>query len=958
MRGKLALRSLLIGLGAFAALRLLALYFSAQRGVAAEPDARIFAGFALTAVVLIAVAVVLQVRQMLVELGEAARTSDRKFRDLLSDVDAIVWDAEPATFRFRFVSRRASEILGYPVEQWLDEPDFWVRRLHPDDRDRVLAARRKLAVTGGDHRLEYRMTAADGRVVWIRDDARMVLGEKGPVQLRGLMVDITEIKQAQQALQKSEATNRALLGAIPDLMMRIRGDGTCVDCKPSRDLPLGTAQAPVVGRNIAAILPPEAAAEMASLIRRVIETREPQLCELRLPVDGILRDIENRIVASGEDEVLVLARDITARKRADEALRAAEAELRRVLGSISDCIWTAEVEPDGSARYLYISPVVEKITGRPPAYFLEPENWCGQAHPEDRERLREFLRQVAAGRAPGPQIEYRVVWPDGTIRWVRGAATASPLDGRRVRLDGIDADITAHKLADEALRQTSQALQAVIQASPLAIFSLDLEARITSWNPAAVRIFGWTEEEALGRPISTLLHQPPAVFRSRIERGKRGEMMNGVEVTQRRKDGSFVNLTIWTALLRDAAGAPSGFITVAADISERRRLEEQLRQAQKMEAIGRLAGGVAHDFNNLLTVMSGYGHMLLDDLEGEAAAPLRVNVQEILRAVERASSLTNQLLAFSRRQIARPKPVDLRMLVANMDRMLRRVIGEHIELVAELSPVWTVRADPGQIEQVLMNLIVNARDAMPRGGRITVRTENLEADRKSSRVLGIKPGRYVKLSVIDTGQGMDEETKAHLFEPFFTTKKQGKGTGLGMSLVYGIVKQSGGEIRIASELGKGTTVAIYLNAVKGGVLAKPDSLETPQTERGSETVLLVEDEDEVRRLVVDLLSQRGYTVLEASHPDAAVQICREHAEEIHLLLTDVVMPGMNGRELAERLAWVRPHMKVIYMSGYTDDAKIGNGLETLLLKKPFTPAALARKIRQVLDHAAEVEPAP
>ncbi len=940
-------------------LRLLA-WFSEQRGFGTDPDARVFAVFALTAVGLIVVALVLQIRQMLFELGEAARKSDRKFRDLLGDVDAIVWDADPATFQFRFVSERAPEILGYPVEQWLQEPDFWSRHLHPDDREWVLAVCRKVAETGGDHRLEYRMVAADGRVVWIRDNARMVLGGKGPSQLRGLMVDITEIKQAQQALQKSEATNRALLGAVPDLMLRIRGDGTYVNCKPSRDLPFGGGQAPVVGRNIREVLPPDVAAETTALIRRALETGEPQLYEFPMSVDGAERDLEHRVVASGDDEVLVLVRDITARKCAEEAVRAAEAELRRVLSSVSDCIWTAEVDSGGRARYLYISPVIEKISGRPPDYFADPAHWCGQAHPEDRQRLRDFLLQVAAGQTAGAQIEYRAVWPDGSIRWVHSAVTASRLDDRRVRLDGIDADITAHKLADEALRQASEALEAVIQASPLAIFALDLEARVKSWNPAAERIFGWTVEEVIDRRMPMLLEQDPEIFRARIERGKRGEMMNGLEVTQRRKDGSSVELAIWTALLRDEAGAPSGFMTVAADISQRRHLEEQLRQSQKMEAIGRLAGGVAHDFNNLLTVITGYGCMLLDDLAGDAAGPLRVNVEEILRAVERASALTNQLLAFSRRQIARPKPIDLTVLVANMDRMLRRVIGEHIELAAELSPVlWAVRADPGQIEQVLMNLIVNARDAMPVGGRITVRTENVETEREFSRVhIGAKPGRYVRLSVTDTGHGMDDETKARLFEPFFTTKEKGKGTGLGMSLVYGIIKQSGGEIEISSEPGKGTVIAIYLPGTGEVVPQVSESPEAPEAERGSETVLLVEDEDDVRRLVVDLLSQRGYTVIEASHPADAVQFCQEHPEEIHLLLTDVVMPGMNGRELAERLAWVRPSMKVVYMSGYTDDAKIGNGLETLLLKKPFTPSALARKIRQVLDHAVEAEPAP
>jgi two-component system cell cycle sensor histidine kinase/response regulator CckA len=949
---------LLIGVSAFVVLRLLA-WFSERGGFGTQPDARIFTALALTAVGLMVVALALQIRQMLFELREAARTSDRKFRDLLRDVDAVVWDADPLTLQFRFVSERAEEILGYPVKQWLEEPDFWARHLHPDDREWVLAACRRAAETGGDIKLEYRMIAAGGRVVWIRDNARMALPAKPRGQLRGLMVDITEIKQAQQALQKSETTNRALLNAIPDLMLRIRGDGTYLACKPSRDLPFGSGPLPAAGRNVSDVLPPDAARHKLVLIQQALKTGQTQVHEFRLAVNGAERDLEARIVPSGDNEVLVLVRDITARKRADEALRAAEAELRRVLSSVSDCIWTAEAAADGDVRFLFVSPVIEKISGRPPTYYAGLGEWCAQAHPEDRERLDRFVRQMAVGRDGSSQIEYRVIWPDGSVHWVRSTVTASRVDEMRVRLDGVDADITAHKLADEARRQAAEALEAVIQASPLAIFALDLEARVKSWNPAAERIFGWTAEEVLDRRMPLLREPDPEVFRARIERGKRGEMMNGLEVTQPRKDGTPVDLAIWTALLRDESGAPSGFMTVAADISERKQLEAQLRQSQKMEAIGRLAGGVAHDFNNLLTVITGYGYMLLDEIDGAGGEALRANVSEILRAVDRASALTNQLLAFSRRQVARPKPVDLTALVANMDRMLRRLIGEHIELVVEPGPgLGAVRADPGQIEQVLMNLIVNARDAMPGGGRITVRTEKVESAREFARLrLNPAPGRYVKLSISDTGHGMDETTKARIFEPFFTTKEQGKGTGLGMSLVYGIVKQGGGEIEVTSEAGKGTTVSIYLPGTAEAV-PKPAAPPLPAgNECGTETVLLVEDEEEVRRLVVDLLLHRGYTVLEAAHPADALRICQEYPREIHLLLTDVVMPEMNGRELAERLAWVRPDMKVVYMSGYTHDAKIGNGLEALLLKKPFTPAALAQKLRQVLDHASDTEPA-
>jgi nitrogen-specific signal transduction histidine kinase/ActR/RegA family two-component response regulator len=404
--------------------------------------------------------------------------------------------------------------------------------------------------------------------------------------------------------------------------------------------------------------------------------------------------------------------------------------------------------------------------------------------------------------------------------------------------------------------------------------------------------------------------------------------------------------------LRDSASAASGFLTMAADLTERKSLERQLQQAQKMEAVGRLAGGVAHDFNNLLTVITGYGYMLLEDLANQPVP--RGNVEQILRAVDRASALTNQLLAFSRRQVSPPKTIDVNELVLNMDKMLRRVIGEDIELVTALSPdAGKINADPGQIEQVIMNLVVNSRDAMPEGGRITIETANATLDEEYARIhLTARPGEYVMLSVIDTGEGMDEETRAHIFEPFFTTKEPGKGTGLGLAQVYGIVKQSDGEITVESAPSQGTRVQIYLPRISGTVSADEEERGEADRAEGTETVLLVEDEDDVRRLVCEVLEQHGYTVLSAAEPQEAIEICRTYRRQIDLLLTDMVMPQMGGRELADRTGWIRPDMRVLFMSGYTDDAMLGVAVSepgVAFLKKPFTPAVLTRKIREVLE---------
>ncbi len=386
--------------------------------------------------------------------------------------------------------------------------------------------------------------------------------------------------------------------------------------------------------------------------------------------------------------------------------------------------------------------------------------------------------------------------------------------------------------------------------------------------------------------------------------------------------------------------------------AQRNRLELQLRQAQKMEAIGQLTGGIAHDFNNLLTIINGYSEMLLQTLP--AGDPQRDNAAQIREAGERAVALTRQLLAFSRRQMLEPRVLDLNAVVTNTERMLTRTIGEDVNLAAILTPgLGRVKADPGQIEQVIMNLAVNARDAMPHGGRLTIETANVELDENFVRTHAVvKPGRYVMLAVSDTGCGMDAETQKRIFEPFFTTKERGKGTGLGLATVYGIVKQSGGSIWVYSEVGQGTTFKVYLPRVE----EQPDTV-LPSAVRtaslkGTETILLVEDDAPLRKLTQAILKKGGYTVLSAGHSNEAFRVCAEHSGPIHLLLSDVVMPGMSGHELAGRMASAHPDMKVLYLSGYTDDTVVRHGVldrSMAFLQKPFTALGLLSKVREVLD---------
>jgi len=512
-----------------------------------------------------------------------------------------------------------------------------------------------------------------------------------------------------------------------------------------------------------------------------------------------------------------------------------------------------------------------------------------------------------------------------------------------------------HERAERALRDANEHLAAVIQSSPLAIYTLDPTSTVRTWNRAAEALYGWQAEEVIGRPLPTVAQDMEDHLRMR-DRALRGEAVRGVEVTRRRKDGASINISLSVAPLHDAAGRVTGILSIAADLTEMRQLEVQYRQAQKMEAVGRLAGGIAHDFNNLLTAIIGTTSLVLEDMGLESRA--RLDIQEIEKAAKRAAGLTRQLLIFSRQQVLEPRALDLNALVGNLEKMLHRLIGADIELrTKQAAALGAVRADPGQLEQAIVNLVVNARDAMPQGGRLTIETADVELDR--SYVAGhvpTQPGPYVLLAISDTGVGMDDATKARLFEPFFTTKEPGRGTGLGLATVYGIVKQSGGYIWAYSELGHGTTFKIYLPRVAETPVPPESTTGTPIPVRGSETVLVVEDQEEVRQLTKRVLEARGYAVLAARNGAEALEIVARHPTRIHLMITDVVMPGMNGRELAELACAKRSDLKVLYVSGYTGEAVLQHRLlepGVAFLQKPFTPDALARKTREVLDNGRQ-----
>jgi len=506
------------------------------------------------------------------------------------------------------------------------------------------------------------------------------------------------------------------------------------------------------------------------------------------------------------------------------------------------------------------------------------------------------------------------------------------------------------KRNEQALRRSEARYRSLVQSSVYGIYRSSLEGRFLDVNPALITMLGYAspEEVLLLDPENDVFAQPEEHERL-IDEFRRTGRLDGFEVKWKRKDGGAITVRISGRAVSSADEPADVLEAIAEDVTDRRALEDQFRQAQKMEAVGRLAGGVAHDFNNLLMVISGYAEVILGQMD--PASPLHEKGRAIQLAADRATTLTRQLLAFSRKQLLELKVVDVNAIVQDMERLLRPLIGENIELVTNLTPEAAhTRADAGQLEQVIMNLVVNAKDAMPGGGKLTLRTDNIVLDENHRRGQQfIRPGNYVTLLVSDTGMGMDRETQSRIFEPFFTTKEKGKGTGLGLSTVYGIVKQTGGYVVVQSELGRGTTFHIYLPLVEGA--AEKHSVAVPEAVGGTETILLVEDEESVRQLVRDTLLAKGYQVLEAENGEAGLAAAARHQGKIDLVITDVVMPGMGGREMVKQLIEAHPGTRVLYLSGYTEDAIISDGsIEkgTAFLQKPFTLQSLSRKVREVL----------
>jgi PAS domain S-box-containing protein len=749
------------------------------------------------------------------------------YLDLLEDLDAIFWEADPQTQRFTSVSQKAEALLGYPRSAWTSNPTFWTDILHPDDRQRVLNTRARAIKGCEDYRFDYRVLTAEGHTRWIRDTVQMRCERGQPKRIYGVMIDVTATLEPQQR----ESYYRAIIEHSADAIALLDGDGT---------------------------------------VR-------------------------------------------------------------------------------------FVSGAVERLSGFSPNELIGMDP-LSRIHPDDLAHVSKALQNCRRHAGDRVSIEYRALHRNGSWQH-REVIAVNRLDDPSIRAIIVNyRDITDRKRSEEALVESQDAFTATFQEAPIGIGHTSLEGRWLRVNRRLCDLLGYGPEELTTMNFKAITHPEDVgqdtealtqLLAGTIQKYER-------EKRYRHRDGHFVSAKLTAVLHRDSTGAPKYFIAIIEDVADRVRLEGQLRQSQKMESVGRLAGGIAHDFNNLLTVILCNAEMLqpsktAEDLDGA------MEVEQILQAGARAAALTRQLLAFSRKQVLELTVLDINALVEEMSEMLRRLIGEHIEFHCCLAPnLVSVVADRSQIEQVVMNLVVNARDALPEGGVITLQTKNVILDELSAQQHpDAPPGAYATISVADTGIGMDAQTKDRVFEPFFTTKEKGEGTGLGLSTVYGIVKQSDGYLSVDSELGHGSTFKISLpkSRLAAGEANSPALEPLLSADRG-ETILLVEDEDSVRHLVRTVLIRRGYCVFDASNAADAFRLADAAPQAIDLLIADVVMPGASGPTVFEQLSGNHPLMKVIFISGYPENMLGARGRQArsaAYLQKPFSAVALVRKVREVLD---------
>ncbi len=864
----------------------------------------------------------------------------------------------------RLVEQLVREMLRPPTaEAGAPAPESAAAR----ERDRLAAELRRLTEA-----LEQRDTLA-GELQQLTESLRQRDALAGEVQrltdlleqkdgqLREIRAKVHEgvlqTRQYAQSLQEANRRLQALVTEAPVGILMVDLEGKILFSNPSAERIFGLAEAEVTGRQFPPILghQPQSIDEE---LRAAASGRPVHDLEIRLErkdASSVFVSLSTSNVQDNEGKLsgflLVLA-DITQRKRAEEEL----VRLRKAVENTGEAIFLTE--PDGLISW--INPAFTEIYGYTAA---EVVGHCtprilrsGTLGSEDYRKFWERIlrKEVVTAEVVNKTRDGRLVTVEGSVNPVLDES------GRILGFLAIQRDVSDRKGTEAALHESEELYRTLVETSPDGIVLAALDGTVRLCNQRAVAMAGYASAtELIGlNAFNFVAEEERDRARKKAHSLLESREFRNREHTLLRKDGSRFPAELSVSLYLDTHGQPKGIVGMMRDLTSRRQLEAQLLQAQKMEAIGKLAGGVAHDFNNLLTAIIGYSDLLLSD--SAVTHSMRQDIQAIKKVGEKASGLVRQLLAFSRRQVMQPKVMSLNTTIADMSRMLQRLIGENVELVTLLDPaLGYIKADPVQMEQVLLNLAVNSREAMPSGGRLTIETSNLEIkDSIGAAGSTFPPGEYVLLTVRDTGSGMDQETVAHAFEPFFSTKDAGRGSGLGLSTVYGIVNQSGGSISVESQTGKGTTFKIFLPRVEPGPALQEPARTEKKSLQGNETILVAEDEEGVRRVVQSFLEGKGYKVLEARDGLEAIETYEKHQGPIHLLVTDLVMPRMGGLELGQRLMRANPGLRVLYMSGYSDQAVASQGkLEpgTMFLQKPFSTDALAQSVRQLLDYPTTSE---
>lgn len=761
---------------------------------------------------------------------------------------------------------------------------------------------------------------------------------------------------------QARTTLQAIVESVPIGVLVVDGHGTITFSNPEAGRQFGYSAAELLGSSIELLIPERMRAHHAadrSMYHRHVSHRDMgagrHLTGLRkdgteFPVEVGLTPFES---GSGP-MVMASTIDITVRKEAEMVAMEHDQRFRQVAESIREVFYLMDAE---LTETIYINPAYETVWGRTcESLYREPRSFIDSvSSPTDRSRLAASIAKVKRGIDPG-ELQFEVVRPDGEVRRVTTHATPMVNDqGEVYRVAGVSLDVTDRERALEAAAASERRLTKLFDTVNLIVLALDSRGYVEYVNPYFTRLTGYAAEEVVGCEWFETFLPPDSRNETRtlfdqLLAGAAPPHNHNPIVT---KTGDQRIISWHNSVERGVDGGTTGTLSIGEDITNTLRLERQFQQAQKMEAVGRLAGGIAHDFNNVLTAISGYGQLVLDTLDD--ADDRREDMQAILDASASAAALTRQLLAFSRQQVVAPRVLNINDVVGGAERMLRRVIGEDVELNTALDPhLADVVADAGHLEQILMNLAVNARDAMPQGGRLTLETGNVElSDTDAWQQHPRLAGPHVLLAVTDNGIGMDEVTRSRIFEPFFTTKEVGKGTGLGLATVYGIVEQSNGSIWVYSEPGQGATFKMYFPSVASA--ERPTSLAAPSRPvGGAETILLIEDAANVRVITKQILTRAGYNVLEAPDGPSALAIAARHRDPIELLLTDIVMPEMSGRDAAEQISRIRDGIRILFMSGYTDDAVTRAGIlqgDVQYLSKPFTADLLLEKVRHVLDQS-------